>query len=135
MGQFKQYIESYDPSAVRRIFYVVVPLAAIVRAVATRQLEPVLLAAFLVVLLLPPGIAPKGAAQMAAYLEARPVLGSVHTFFVLTCGGFVLLASFLSRHLSLLLAVGLGLSGVVGQLWRWRRTASSPRPGGRGELG
>ncbi|WP_410788826.1 hypothetical protein [Kribbella sp. C-35] len=55
---------------------------------------------------------------------------------LLTCGGFALLATFLSRRASLPVAVGLGLLVVVAaQFGRRRRAASSPRPGGRGELG
>jgi hypothetical protein len=72
---------------------------------------------------------------VATGLEARPVLSSLYMFGLLTCGGFALLTDFLSRQTSLLVAVGLSLVLVIiAQVVRRRRAASSPRPGGRGEL-
>jgi len=138
MGQFSRYVERSlePPRAAARVINALILVAVTVQAVSTRRLEDILLAAFLVGMLVPAGISSQGFTRLTARMEAHPVLASVYVALLLTCGGFALLAHFLSRRISLLAAVGLALvSVVVSQIGRRRRAASSPRPDGRGELG
>ena len=138
MGQFSKFVERSftPPRAAARIIDMLLLVGVTVQAVGTRRLEDILLAVFFFGMLVPAGISSRGFTWVIARMEAHPVLGSVYVALLLTCGGFALLAHVLSRRTSLLVAVGLALSSlVVAEIRRRRHAASSPRPGGHGELG
>ncbi|TDO59841.1 hypothetical protein EV651_108187 [Kribbella sp. VKM Ac-2571] len=138
MSQFSKFVERSftPPPAAARIINVLLLVGVTVQAVGTRRLQDLLLAVFLFGMLVPAGISAKGFTWLIGRMQARPVLGSVYSALLLTCGGFALLAHVLPRRTSLLVAIGLALSSVVvAEIRRRWRAASSPRPDGRGELG
>jgi hypothetical protein len=123
MGQFTQYAESYTPSRLTRGIQVVVPLAFIVKAVTGHTFENILWAVFLVVIMLPAGIAPSTFQRGAAALERNhSILSGVFGFLLMSCGAFLLLRYFLDRPHSILIALPLTVGLFVFQAVRKRRT-------------
>ncbi|GAA1113667.1 hypothetical protein GCM10009630_08710 [Kribbella jejuensis] len=87
------------------MFGVVAPVLMIVQAVGSRRLEDILTAIFFVVVLLPPAIAPTAYRSRLAALDKHLVPSTILMFIVLLCSLFVLLTEFLSRSVSLYVAV------------------------------
>jgi hypothetical protein len=108
MGQFKQYVETYNPPLVHRAIQVVVSLAFIVRAAVNRTFEDFLWAAWLVVFMLPFGIAPKAMqSRVTAWDRNHPILSGTFTCGLMTTGTFLLLRFFMNRPHSILVAIPL----------------------------
>ena len=124
MGQFKKYVESYNPPLLHRAIQVVVPLAFIVKAVVNQTFEDFLCAACLVVLMLPFGIAPKATmSRVTAWERNYPILSGAFTCVLTASGTFLLLRFFLNRPHSVLVALPLAIGLVlISRLARDRRT-------------
>jgi hypothetical protein len=106
MGQFKKYVESYNPPLLHRAIQVVVPLAFIVKAAVNQTFEDFLWAASLVVLVLPFGIAPKATmSRVNAWERNHPILSGAFVCVLMTSGTFLLLRFFLNRPHSILIAI------------------------------
>ena len=122
MGQFKQYVESYNPPRLHRAIQVVVPLGFVVKAAVNPTLENILWAASLVVLILPFGIAPEAHAARMAALDRRPVRSVVFMSLVLAAGLFAMLVEILglSRTTSILIAVPVALAAPLSSVVRRR---------------
>jgi hypothetical protein len=108
MGQFKQDVESYNPPVLNRAMQVVIPLAFIVKAAVNQTFEDFLWAAWLVVLMLPFGIAPKATlSRVTAWNRNQPILSGTFTCVLMTSGTFLLLRFFMNRPHSILIAIPL----------------------------
>ena len=121
MGRFDRFIEraTKPPSGVMRVFGVVLPVLWIAKAAQSRRLEDILIAAFMVVFLLPSGIAPEAYRVRLAALNKHRVLSSALAFVLLTGMLFAGLVEFLglSRLTSVLIAVSFALAATfVGAL-------------------
>ncbi|WP_371406508.1 hypothetical protein OHA10_13300 [Kribbella sp. NBC_00662] len=125
MGQFKQYVESYDPTPLRRAIQIVVSLILIVRAVVDHNLENIVWAVWFATLMLPSGIAPDATRRrLDTWERTHPVLSESVMFVLMTGGAFVLLRYFFNRPHSILLAVALtAILSIIGAAVRRRRTS------------
>lgn len=125
MGQFKQYVESYDPPRLRRGIRIAIPVIFIVRAVVDHTLENIVWAVWFAVLMLPYGIAPDATRRrLDTWERTHPVLSESVMFVLMTGGAFVLLRYFFNRPHSILLAIALtAILSIVGAAVRRRRTS------------
>ena len=125
MGQFDRFIERDvgTSSLGSRVFCVVLPVLWIVKAAESRHLNDILITVFMVVLMLPAGIAPKAHRARVAALDKHPVFSSVFMFLLMLCGFFVLFTQFLSRPTSIYLAAPAALALTTGGAVRRRGRA------------
>jgi len=128
MGQFDKHVlrTLQPPPLLLRIFQVMAPVVAVIRAVAVPSLESILWAVFFVALMLPAGIAPKAVnARLTGWEQDRPVLSDVLGFLLMGCATFLLLRWFLDRVPSAVIAIVLGSAFLL--LSHRRRRARAVR--------
>lgn len=93
------------PSKAMRVFCAVAPVLMVVRAVGSHRLEDILTAVLFVAFLLPSAIAPKAYRARLAALDKHLVPSTILVFLFMLCCLFLLLTEFLSRPVSLYVAV------------------------------
>lgn len=112
MGQFDSYIERNAPPSPRtaRAYGVLMPAAAIVYVIVERDVSRVPLAAFITLMLLPAGIAPKATDRAYAALDRHTVPSILFGFAFSLAGAFALLRAVTSYSTSLYIAIPIALA-------------------------
>lgn len=112
MGQFDSYIERNAPPSPRttRAYNVLIPAAAIVYVIVERDIRRIPLAAFITLMFLPAGIAPKATDRAYAALDRHTVPSILYLFVFSLAGPFAFLCAVTSYSTSLYIAIPIALA-------------------------